>query len=76
MRVGPYLVDAEHRKEGGQAKSGADSSSQSPIERGRYIVENVAMCEFCHTPRDAHGEPDRGHWLMGSGPIETGVSGS
>jgi len=51
----------------GNAKGGADSGSL--IERGKYIVESVAMCELCHTPRDAHGNPDRGRWLQG-GPAQ------
>jgi mono/diheme cytochrome c family protein len=42
---------------------------QSPVERGKYIVESVAMCELCHTPRDEQGNPDRGKWLMG-GPLQ------
>jgi mono/diheme cytochrome c family protein len=44
-------------------------SGQSQTERGRYIVENVAMCELCHTPRDEYGTPDRGRWLKG-GPTQ------
>lgn len=47
------------------AKPGVDASA---VERGRYIVENVAMCEQCHTARDDRGNPDRKHWLMG-GPL-------
>jgi mono/diheme cytochrome c family protein len=39
------------------------------IERGKYIVESVAMCEQCHTQRDEHGNIDRAHWLMG-GPAQ------
>lgn len=35
------------------------------VDRGRYIVESVAMCEQCHTERDRKGNPDRAHWLMG-----------
>jgi hypothetical protein len=31
------------------------SFSASPLERGRYIVENVAACPDCHTPRDELG---------------------
>lgn len=42
---------------------------QSPVERGKYIVENVAMCEQCHTPRDVRGNVDRARWLMG-GPVQ------
>jgi len=53
----------------GNAKAGADAGGQSQVERGRYIVENVAMCELCHTPRDANGVADKGHWLMG-GPTQ------
>ncbi len=43
-------------------------ATQAPIDRGRYIVESVAMCEQCHTQRDERGTPDRAHWLMG-GPV-------
>jgi mono/diheme cytochrome c family protein len=45
------------------------AGGQSAVERGRYIVESVAMCELCHTPRDANGNPDKGHWLAG-GPTQ------
>jgi hypothetical protein len=53
----------------GQAKNETRASSDL-IERGKYIVENVAMCERCHTRRDGHGNPDRENWLMG-GPTQT-----
>jgi mono/diheme cytochrome c family protein len=46
---------------------------QSPVERGKYIVESVAMCELCHTSRDEQGNPDRGRWLMG-GPLQLRAS--
>lgn len=36
------------------------------VERGRYIVENVAMCEECHTPRDANGNLDESRQLQGA----------
>jgi hypothetical protein len=38
---------------------------QDLVDRGRYIVESVAMCEQCHTPRNAEGVPERERWLMG-----------
>src|SRR5580658_9627389 len=44
-------------------------ADQPPLERGRYLVESVAMCELCHTPRDEHGNPDHSRWLMG-GPTQ------
>jgi mono/diheme cytochrome c family protein len=48
---------------------GAESGGGTAVERGRYIVESVAMCELCHTPRTESGEPDKGHWL-GGGPTQ------
>jgi mono/diheme cytochrome c family protein len=50
--------------------AGQTKTNSALIERGRYIVENVAMCERCHTQRDGQGNPDRDHWLMG-GPTQT-----
>jgi mono/diheme cytochrome c family protein len=36
------------------------------IARGKYIVEGVAGCGYCHTPRDKNGDPDRTRWLAGA----------
>lgn len=36
----------------------AEPASQAEIGRGRYIVENVAMCPQCHTSRDDNGQLD------------------
>jgi hypothetical protein len=50
-------------------KSGAQSSETSKedqIARGKYLVEQVARCPDCHTPRDSNGELDRSHWLQGA----------
>jgi len=60
---------AAQEKQAGAAKGGAASANQSQVERGRYIVEDVAMCELCHTPRNETGQPDRAHWLEG-GPAQ------
>lgn len=40
--------------------------SQEKIERGAYLVENVAMCVQCHTPRNRQGVLDRAHLLEGA----------
>ena len=48
--------------------STADTTA-SMVARGKYIVEDVAMCEQCHTRRDENGHPDRDNWLMG-GPVQ------
>jgi Cytochrome c len=51
----------------GQTSAGVKSgSNRSRIERGKYIVEGVAMCGMCHTPRTDSGEIDSGHWLDGA----------
>jgi mono/diheme cytochrome c family protein len=41
-------------------------TSGGAVPRGKYIVESVAICAQCHTPRDNDGNPDRGHWLQGA----------
>ena len=43
-------------------------ADHSAIERGRYLVEDVAMCGECHSPRRSDGELDRNAWLQG-GPV-------
>jgi mono/diheme cytochrome c family protein len=40
--------------------------TQSEIERGRYLVEEVAKCPECHTPRRPDGELDSAAWLRGA----------
>lgn len=36
------------------------------IARGRYLVESLAHCGECHTPRNAIGGLDRTAWLTGA----------
>ena len=38
----------------------------SEIDRGRYLVEEVAKCGECHTPWNARGELHRHAWLAGA----------
>ncbi len=49
------------------AKSGPATSAGNAdlVRRGQYIVEGVALCSQCHTPRDAQGRMDRSKWLEG-----------
>jgi mono/diheme cytochrome c family protein len=42
------------------------ATSGGAVARGKYIVESVAICGQCHTPRDSEGNPDRGQWLRGA----------
>ncbi|HXW61275.1 MAG TPA: c-type cytochrome [Candidatus Acidoferrales bacterium] len=47
-------------------KVSSPSPQEGSIERGRYLVENVAMCEECHTPRDNNGNLDESRRLQGA----------
>jgi hypothetical protein len=38
----------------------------SDVERGRYLVEEVAKCPECHTPRNDRGELRHDAWLAGA----------
>jgi mono/diheme cytochrome c family protein len=38
----------------------------SDVERGKYLVENVAMCGECHTPRNSRGDLKYDAWLQGA----------
>ncbi len=37
-----------------------------PVEQGKYLVEHVARCPECHTPRTESGELDRSKWMKGA----------
>jgi mono/diheme cytochrome c family protein len=49
-----------------QKRTPAPPANQGSVERGRYLVEDVAMCGECHTPRDSQGNLDRSRWLEGA----------
>ena len=50
----------------GEKTSWATSADNaSLVRRGKYIVEGVAVCSQCHTPKDSKGRPDRSKWLEG-----------
>jgi mono/diheme cytochrome c family protein len=63
---GAQLTAAQEAK--GKEETAKTSSNASLVARGKYIVEGVAHCGDCHTPRDANGEPDTARWLVG-GPV-------
>jgi mono/diheme cytochrome c family protein len=44
----------------------APKDKDTDIQRGKYLVEEVAKCTECHTPRDAQGQLDHEHWLQGA----------
>jgi mono/diheme cytochrome c family protein len=41
-------------------------AADDKTERGKYLVEEVAQCQNCHTPRLTTGEMDKSKWLKGA----------
>ncbi len=52
----------ETKHPGDTAKGGGNAA----IARGKYIVEGVAECGQCHTPRKPNGQLDYSRWLAGA----------
>ena len=36
------------------------------LQRGKYLVEDVARCQECHSPKIETGEFDKSKWLKGT----------
>jgi mono/diheme cytochrome c family protein len=53
-----------HAPAAGQAKG--DNKSDEALKRGAYLVNNVAQCGNCHTPRNSKGELDTTRHLQGA----------
>jgi mono/diheme cytochrome c family protein len=47
-------------------KAAPTPARESDIARGKYLVEEVAKCAECHTPRDAQNQLDPERWLQGA----------
>ena len=56
---------AQSEKSDSKKLPATHGDNQSLVARGKYIVENVAVCSQCHTPRDEQGRLDRSKWLRG-----------
>ena len=44
----------------------AQTTNSAQVARGKYLVQRVAMCGDCHTPRDDKGMPLPGKELAGA----------
>ena len=42
------------------------AAQDQKLERGRYLVEQVARCQECHTPRTDTNGFDRAKWMKGA----------
>lgn len=65
MAIGVYVTATTREMK--QVERGAKTGPNANlIARGQYIVEGVAACGDCHTPRDENGVSDRTRWLKGA----------
>jgi mono/diheme cytochrome c family protein len=60
MRINPALF-AFTLVFAGQALAQADK-----VSRGKYLVEEVARCQECHTPKLPDGQFNKDKWLKGA----------
>ena len=75
LGLGSLIVaGSQHR---GDPSTAHAATSQDQVERGKYIVNGVAMCGMCHTPRNDSGEVESSReldgaavWLMPAHPME------
>ena len=47
------------------AANHSPTSAEESVTRGKYLVEGVAMCADCHTPRNETGAFNQEQWLEG-----------
>jgi mono/diheme cytochrome c family protein len=57
-----------HPAASANARTGAESSVAT-IERGRYLVQQVALCGDCHTPHNEKGEAVADQAFQGASTI-------
>jgi mono/diheme cytochrome c family protein len=46
--------------------TGGSTADEAARAQGKYLVENVALCGDCHTPRDVRRRSDLSHALQGA----------
>jgi Cytochrome c len=61
--VGAVIASTKTPK---QVASNSSSANPSQVKRGKYLVEEVARCTECHTPRDSQGNLDNSRALQGA----------
>jgi cytochrome c553 len=56
----------------GASENASSANEQTPVEHGMYIVHHVAMCTYCHTPKNEEGVLDIRQLLHGAPiPVES-----
>jgi mono/diheme cytochrome c family protein len=61
----------------GKFNAAPPQAPKSGIQRGRYLVDHVALCSDCHTPRNFIGAPNQSLYMAGAseknGPLGEAV---
>jgi mono/diheme cytochrome c family protein len=61
----------------GKSYTSPPQAPKSGIQRGRYLVDHVALCGDCHTPRNFIGAPEQSLYMAGAseknGPLGEAV---
>jgi len=64
------FVSAQDRKpemmKAAKPEAKAAAGLDPKLERGKYLVEEVARCQECHTPTLPDGTFDKANWMKGS----------
>ena len=46
-------------------QGGGPGASDTTVQRGEYLVREVAQCGMCHTPHSNNGQMNEQRWLQG-----------
>jgi len=60
------LATAQAPKPDAKTEVKKESKADPKLERGKYLVEEVARCQECHTPLLESGEFDTSKWMKGA----------
>ena len=64
--LGTRLAFAQQSKQKQPDAASKANYDAKLVARGKYIVEGLAACGDCHTPRNSDGDIDRTKWLAGA----------
>lgn len=62
----PQLTFAQQTKQKQSEAAPKARDDAKLVARGKYIVEGLAACGDCHTPRNSDGDIDQNKWLAGA----------
>jgi mono/diheme cytochrome c family protein len=48
-------------------------AAETPLERGKYLMNSIVACGNCHTPKGPNGKAIAGKELSGGNPIESPI---